>query len=84
MGDMEAPDFFQLARFPAKWNHFADKETRQSIGWSKSLSPKSSTLAGFALVAAVANTIAAHADELTARRGCDHHLDATRYAVQIR
>jgi len=36
------------------------------------------------LVVAAANTIAAHADEQTARRSCDHHLDAARYAVQIR
>jgi len=38
-----------LARIPAKWNHFAEKDSRQIICWSKSLSPKSSTLAGFAL-----------------------------------
>jgi hypothetical protein len=45
-----------LARFPAKWNHFAGSTPDKNVG--KCLSPKSSTLAAFALSIAACHDLA--------------------------
>src|SRR5262245_56646599 len=58
MPKIQTDGALRLARIPAKWNHFAEWNRAKSISWSKSLSPKSSTLAGFALTEGIAFLLA--------------------------